>query len=154
MVSKRPHQDASATPTIAAGERLLIDTFYVQAVLNPDDAYHARAVALAPRIETATHTVITEAVLTEIGDALSDKDRAAAVDFVRACYETHNMTVVPVTTALLSRALDRYQSRPDKTWGLTDCISFIVMEEFELTLAATGDRHFTQAGFDALLTND
>ncbi len=151
---KRAPIDADATPALHAGERLLVDTFYVQAVLNPNDAYHERALALAPRVEAAIETVITEAVLMEIGDALSDKDRAAAADFIRACYETPNMTVVPVTTALLSRAIDRYQGRPDKTWGLTDCLSFVVMEDLGLTLAATGDRHFRQAGFDALLAPD
>ena len=132
----------------------MIDTFYVQAVLNTDDAYHARALALAPRVEAATETVVTEAVLTEIGDALSDKDRWAAVAFIQACYATPNMTVVPVSTELLARALAQYQSRLDKTWGLTDCISFVVMEERELTLAATGDRHFRQAGFTPLLGSD
>ncbi len=39
-------------------------------------------------------------------------------------------------------------------WALTDCISFVVMEERELTLAATGDRHFRQAGFTPLLGSD
>jgi len=119
-----------------------------------NDAYHERALALASRVEAAIETVITEAVLMEIGDALSDKDRAAAADFIRACYETPNMTVVPVTTELLSRAIDRYQGRPDKTWGLTDCLSFVVMEDLGLTVAATGDWHFRQAGFDALLAAD
>jgi predicted nucleic acid-binding protein len=130
---------------------VLLDTFYVQAILNPDDAYHARAVALAPRIEAATEVVVTEAVLIEIGDALSDKDRAAAVAFVRACYGTPNITVVPLTGELMARALTLYDSRPDKAWGMTDCISFVVMAELRLAFAATGDRHFAQAGFVPLL---
>jgi uncharacterized protein len=150
-VPKKAPIDADAASTPNARERLLIDTFYVQAVLNPNDSYHDRAVALAPRIESAMEVVITEAVLTEIGDALSDKDRVAAAEFIRACYETPNMTVVAVTTDLLARAVDRYQDRPDKTWGLTDCLSFVVMEDLGLTDAATGDRHFEQAGFHALL---
>jgi hypothetical protein len=40
--------DADAASTPNARERLLIDTFYVQAVFNPNDSYHDRAVALAP----------------------------------------------------------------------------------------------------------
>jgi predicted nucleic acid-binding protein len=129
----------------------LLDTFYIQAVLNPDDAYHARALALVARIENAAEAVVTEAVLVEVGDALSDKDRGAAVEFIRSCYVTSNITVVPVTASLLARALERYEDRPDKTWGLTDCLSFIVMEDFGMTAVATGDRHFRQAGFDTLL---
>jgi len=38
-----------------------------------------------------------------------------------------------------------------KEWQLTDCISFIVMEDKEITEALTGDHHFEQAGFTALL---
>jgi hypothetical protein len=41
--------------------------------------------------------------------------------------------------------------RRDKDWPLTDCISFVVMADEEITDALTGDRHFEQAGFVALL---
>jgi predicted nucleic acid-binding protein len=42
-------------------------------------------------------------------------------------------------------------ARPDKDWSLTDCISFIAMEDQRITDALTGDKHFTQAGFRVLL---
>jgi len=42
----------------------------------------------------------------------------------------------------------------DKEWGMTDCISFIVMEDHGLTDALTADEHFQQAGFRALLRED
>jgi predicted nucleic acid-binding protein len=41
----------------------------------------------------------------------------------------------------------------DKEWGLTDCISFVAMQERGLTNALTTDRHFTQAGFQNLLVD-
>ena len=41
-----------------------------------------------------------------------------------------------------------------KEWGLTDCISFIVMEDNGLTEALTTDEHFQQAGFRALLREE
>jgi predicted nucleic acid-binding protein len=39
----------------------------------------------------------------------------------------------------------------DKEWGLTDCISFLVMQDRAMTDALTTAQHFQQAGFRALL---
>jgi uncharacterized protein len=58
---------------------------------------------------------------------------------------------VPLTTELLKRALQLYASRLDKTWGLCDCISFIVMWDHSLTNVVTADQHFVQAGFNILM---
>jgi len=44
-----------------------------------------------------------------------------------------------------------YKQRPDKEWGLTDYVSFVVMQEKSLFDALTHDIHFQQAGFRALL---
>jgi predicted nucleic acid-binding protein len=38
-----------------------------------------------------------------------------------------------------------------KKWSLTDCISFVVMTRAGITEALTGDHHFEQADFVALL---
>ena len=53
-----------------------------------------------------------------------------------------------------NKALQCYKMRTDKEWGITDCISFVVMEEYGLTEALTADKHFRQAGFKALLLQD
>ena len=59
--------------------------------------------------------------------------------------------IVTVTDGLYSQALTLYRTRPDKEWGLVDCLSFIVMQERQLTSALTTDMHFQQAGFRVLL---
>ena len=133
------------------GERLLLDTVFVQALLNRRDQYHAQAQAFLPRVRTAAEVWVTEAVLIEVGNALSAVNRTAAVKFIEQCYRTANLQVVSVDTPLLTRALQLYHERPDKTWGLTDCISFVVMQEQGLTDAVTADEHFIQAGYRALL---
>jgi predicted nucleic acid-binding protein len=95
---------------------------------------------------------MTEAVLIEVGNLLhSVRQRQRAVEFIEACYGTANVTIVSVDTELLRRALDFYRLHQDKDWGLTDCISFVVMKERNLTLAMTADAHFQQAGFRALM---
>jgi predicted nucleic acid-binding protein len=133
--------------------RLFLDTYYVQALLNPRDAHHEPAMSLLPQVKGASEVVVTEAVLTEVGNALSGTPRLRqlAAGFIRRCYTEPNMTVVPVDTSLLSRALELFGGRDDKEWGLTDCISFVVMRDRGVSDAVTGDRHFQQAGFRALM---
>jgi len=133
------------------GDRLFLDTAFIQALLNPRDNYHNQAKQLFPRIRTASEVWITEAIFAEVGNALSAFNRNGAVQFIQQCYRTDNIKVVSINTELLTQALALYQSRLDKTWGLTDCISFVVMQQQNLTDAVTADRHFVQAGFHALM---
>jgi len=132
-------------------KRLFLDTAYVLALLNPNDIYHKKAKALLPSIHLAQEVWITEAVLIEIGNALARSNRSAAVAFINSCYTTPNINVVSMDSLLLQRAIELYNNREDKEWGLTDCISFIVMEDHGLMEALTTDEHFQQAGFQALL---
>jgi len=134
-------------------ERLFLDTVFIQALLNRRDQYHQEARRLLPRVRDAAEVWLTEAVLTEVGNALSTVNRVAAVQFIQSCYQTANITVVSVDTPLLTRALQLYQARSDKAWGLTDCISFVVMEDQGLIDAVTADQHFVQAGYRALMIN-
>lgn len=53
--------------------------------------------------------------------------------------------------ASAASVLHLYAARLDKGWSLTDCISFVVMQQHGIREALTGDRHFAQAGFVALL---
>jgi predicted nucleic acid-binding protein len=91
------------------------------------------------------------AILIEIGNAFASYKRDTAIRFIDRAFATPNIRVVTVDRGLLKRSLDLYRKRNDKAWGLTDCISFVVMLENRLTDAATADRHFVQAGFNALL---
>jgi len=73
------------------------------------------------------------------------------VDFIQQCYKTANIHVVFVDLPLFTQGMELYQSRNDKEWGLTDCISFAFMKERGLTAAVTADHHFVQAGYRALM---
>jgi uncharacterized protein len=65
--------------------------------------------------------------------------------------DTAQIVIVPQTGQLFENALKRYQDMVDKSWSLTDCASFLIMEEKRLTAPLTHDRHFAQAGFQTLL---
>ena len=131
-------------------DRFFLDTAYVLALLNQKDTYHNQAKTMLSSMHSA-QVWLTEAVLIEIANALASSNRSAAVAFINSCYVTPNVRVVSVDSKLLKRAIDFYENRGDKEWGLTDCISFIVMEDHDLKEAFTADDHFQQAGFRALL---
>ena len=132
-------------------DRLFLDTAFIQALLNDRDDYHNIAKSLFPKVRNAQEVWITESILTEVGNALSATNRTGAGQFINQCYQTDNIRVVSVNTSLFTQSLDLYNSRLDKNWGLTDCISFVVMTTNGITDAVTADRHFIQAGFRALM---
>jgi predicted nucleic acid-binding protein len=61
------------------------------------------------------------------------------------------LTLVASSAEVFERGCELHACRPDKGWSLTDCISFVVMEERGIHEALTGDHHYEQAGFTALL---
>jgi hypothetical protein len=77
--------------------------------------------------------------------------RVQAGQFIRRLHGLTVMNVVPANEADVDAEFSLCLARPDKTWSLTDFISFVVMRREGITEALTGDRHFEQAGFVALL---
>jgi predicted nucleic acid-binding protein len=126
------------------------DTFYFLALLIPADSAHSRAVEFGRRF---TGTILTTGwVLTEVFDAMSHPvNRILAVNFIEQLRATGQFQVVPLGDELAAEGLRLFADRPDKHWSLTDCISFVVMQREGIADALTGDRHFEQAGFRALL---
>lgn len=129
------------------------DTFYHLALLNPDDAAHERALAVTA--QRKGKLVTTRWVLTEVGDAMAAPQyRPRFVNLIEAIKTDPDTIVVPTTDALFDDGVTFFSQRPDKTWPLTDCISFLVMEEHNIKEALTGDHHFAQAGFIPLLVDE
>ena len=91
-------------------------------------------------------------VLLEIGDGYSRIGRRHKALQSLERFETEEGYVLePITTQVLQVAIALYRSRLDKEWGLTDCVSFVLMRQQSITEALTADAHFRQAGFTALL---
>ena len=129
---------------------IFVDTVYWLALVNRNDRWHPQAVEWSARVDEPL--VTTDAVLTEVADALCRGERRRwAVETIRAIRADRSIRSVAGGTALFRQAFDLYSSRPDKDWSLTDCMSFVVMKNERLDRALTTDVHFAQAGFQALL---
>lgn len=72
---------------------------------------------------------------------------AKAVEIGSRLLRSPTVDLVRVDESLFAAAWARFQNRPDKRYSLTDCISFVVMEQRGLREALCFDAHFKQAGF-------
>lgn len=125
------------------------DAFYFVARLNGRDQHHDRVLKFSR--DFRAHLLTSDWVLMEVADALAKSEcRGRVRDFIHHLRRMAACEIVPASREVLDRALDLYHQHTDKEWTLTDCVSFIIMRERNVTDALTGDKHFEQAGFNAL----
>jgi predicted nucleic acid-binding protein len=129
---------------------LFADTSFYVAIFNPQDALHARAKALAAAHQGGVIT--TEFVLVEVGNFFCrGNGRAVFKTMIENLRAAEDIEICPASAKLFDDGLVLFDSRPDKEWSLTDCVSFVVMRQRAITEALSADHHFEQAGFTALL---
>ncbi len=129
------------------------DAYFYLALLNPRDAAHRSARDLESAFQG--RIVTTHWVLVEVADALSrPRDRAKVQHLLAALGADPRVRIVPADRVTFELGVQLFYSRPDKSWSLTDCLSFIIMEQMAMTEAFTADSHFEQAGFFALLKSE
>lgn len=132
------------------------DTSAFLALANRRDALHHQAVAVSQNLaRERAHLLTTDAVLTELANGLSKVGQRQVaqrtVSMMQQSVTYHAAEVVHIDAELWQRGWQLYCARPDKEWGLTDCLSFVVMQEKGVFEAFTADHHFEQAGFVRLL---
>lgn len=132
---------------------IFLDTAYAIALSAKSDQYHSQALLMAEQLDASNARLITtHAVMLEIGNALArERHRSVAVRLLLALQIDPNVEILPLSEQLYEQALQLYRARLDKEWGLTDCVSYVVMQERGITEALTSDKHFQQMGFRALL---
>ncbi len=129
------------------------DSYFYLALLNPRDAGHQAASSVADAFDGTI--VTTQWVLVEVADAFANPRHRPLFDRLLSTLSTDpNVTVVPADAALFDRGVELFRTRPDKDWPLTDCISFLVMQDRNIRDALTADTHFEQAGFKRLFPDE
>lgn len=129
---------------------IFVDTLFIIALVNPRDQYHESALQLSQVYESYP-VLMTDCVFLEVGNALARKFKMQAVDIIEEFRTSEEATIVPLTPLLFQKGFNLYKRHQDKSWGLVDCISFVVMEEANIHSALTFDQHFVQAGYRALM---
>ena len=128
--------------------QILVDTSAIYALIDRDDAYHRKAVAILrslPRrglVPLLTNFIVTEThalFLSRLG-----------ADAARNWLLSQIWPVEPVEPQDEERAKDIIRRYIDKTFSYTDATSFAVMERLGIKEAFAYDPHFQQYGLRVL----
>ena len=123
---------------------VLWDSSAILALLDADDADHARAVAVARDIASDRRpSFITNYIEAETHALLLRKlGRTIARQWLLA----GGLPVVPALPAEEQQAREILARHTDKDWTLCDAISFAVLDARRVASAFTFDHHFRQHG--------
>lgn len=133
--------------------KLFVDTIYFVALINPNDQWHEKAIQVRSEISDAK-LFTTEIVLIEVLNFLCEYGenlRRQVSLFVRDILEDADFEVASYTDMTLLEGLELYESRLDKGYSLTDCVSMNICRELQINEVLTHDHHFEQEGFKILL---
>jgi predicted nucleic acid-binding protein len=123
---------------------VLWDSSAILALLDADDADHARAVAVARQIASeARPSFITNYIEVE-AHALLVKKLGRAI--ARQWLLTGGLPVVRALPAEEQRAREILARHTDKDWTLCDALSFAILDARRVARAFTFDHHFQQYG--------
>jgi predicted nucleic acid-binding protein len=132
---------------------IFVDTHYFVASFQETDQWHHRVVQIESEVE-GRMLVTTDAVLVEVLNYFSNfgpSTRRKISDVVHEILSNDEFTVVEQTRPEFLNGLELYESRLDKGYSLTDCISMNVCRELGIKEILTHDRHFEQEGFRILI---
>ena len=128
---------------------VFMDTYGLIGWINIRDVGHQRVKSYLDSY--SGNIVTTEWILLEFADAFSlSNTKLFAIEAIKRFHRLPMFEVVGLDPKVQQAGFDLYESRLDKDWSLTDCVSFAVMTQRGLTEALTADQHFEQAGFRAM----
>lgn len=137
-------------------DKLFIDTSFIIALSIETDPHHAIAKSWAEHIAKNKHHMMThQGILLEIGNVFAKPPwRKTALELITFLQHDPTIKIVSISTLLLNEAIQLFVSQHEKSWRMTDCLSFTVMRQSNLETALTANQHFAEAGFRPLLREE
>jgi predicted nucleic acid-binding protein len=132
---------------------IFADTLYWIALINNRDQWHERAVSLKTAL-TDAKLLTTDAVLMEVANFFAEYGeimRRKVALAIHTILDDQQVEVFSGSRQAFIDGLTLYESRSDKGYSLTDCISMNVMLKRAISDVLSHDSHFTQEGFRILL---
>jgi predicted nucleic acid-binding protein len=130
-----------------------VDTSGFYALLVKGDQAHEKAAAYVRAAAGKRRFLTTDYILDETATLLKARRCLAALKpFFAVVLNSMACRVVWVDPELFHAASALFLKYSDQEYSFTDCVSFLVMREQRVKVALTGDAHFQQAGYEALLS--
>jgi uncharacterized protein len=128
---------------------LFVDTSGWYDLLFSDAPRHHEIVELlrTPGVRLATSTYVLDELVALL---LTRADHATAARVGGHIRSAAEVTVEHPSATEELQAWALFLERPDKTYTLTDCVSFVMMRRLGIETAVATDRHFRQEGFGTL----
>jgi uncharacterized protein len=128
---------------------VFLDTGYILALELKQDQHHSAAQWHWQQLRASLpHIVTTTYVFDEVVTYLNSRGyHAKAVQVGNNLLRSPSVELVHVDADIFQAAWSYFQRYQDKQFSLTDCISFVVMQQQGISTAFAFDHHFTQAGF-------
>jgi predicted nucleic acid-binding protein len=128
---------------------LFLDANFVIALEISDDQHHYEAAQYwKTLIEISFSLVTTSYIVDEIVTFLNRRrQHDKAVKVGNNLLNASHIQLIHIDEPLFYEGWQYFEHHSDKTYSLTDCVSFVLMKKLGIVEALTFDKHFTQAGF-------
>ncbi|MEH1913001.1 type II toxin-antitoxin system VapC family toxin [Nostoc sp.] len=129
-----------------------LDTSYILALeIKNEDAHQKVLQSWATLIKSKPVLMTTTYIFDEVVTFFNSRNlHYKAVEVGNRLLESPDIELIEIDRTLFNQGWEYFQKHKDKSYSLTDCLSFIVMQQREIVTALTLDNHFYQAGFQIL----
>jgi predicted nucleic acid-binding protein len=129
-----------------------LDTGYIIALEAADDQHHQEALNHWQGLTASLPSLVTTSyVFDEVVTFFNSRNRhSKAVEVGNRLISSPSVKFIQVDEALFYEGWQYLKQHADKSYSLTDCISFVAMKRLGIRTALTFDRNFVQAGFEKL----
>lgn len=131
----------------------LVDSAGLYALADHRDPVRAEAEACVGRlVQARARLILTDYIIDEAATLAKMRAGAhASLRLLEIVDRSAAFSIIWIGPERFKSARAFFRKHADHGYSFTDCTSFVVMRELDITDALTTDRHFIEAGFKALL---
>jgi predicted nucleic acid-binding protein len=137
-----------------ANHEVFVDTSGLYALVEKKDAHHIAAREVVANLVRGGKTLVaTDYIVAETLNLANARSGAhVAVRVMDLLEQSAGIRIEWIGPDRFDATKTFFRKYSDHGYSFTDCSSFVVMRELRLPKALTSDAHFSEAGFEALLS--